>query len=73
MKRFLLFSMIFVACFYTESMSYIIGCHNPIFNASDGERVCTGAYDCQAVPVKGIDDGGYWYDFDDQKEGEIQK
>jgi len=69
MKRFLLFSMIFVACFYTESMSYIIGCHNPIFNAIDGERVCTGAYDCQAVPVKGIDDGGYWYDFDDQKEG----
>ena len=40
-----------------------------MFSTAAGEqRVCTGAFDCDIEsPETNVDDGGYWFDYDDRK------
>lgn len=73
MQRILKISMVFGVCLYTASFSSVYSYQDLIFSSTEDERACTGAFDCETAPTKGVNDGGYWYDFDDQKEGGTSK
>lgn len=58
-KKYIPIAMLAMAAFASADLMFDVGV---------GERVCTGGFDCTVeTPEKNVDDGGFWFDYDDRK------
>lgn len=58
-KKYIPIAMLAMAAFASADL---------MFDATSGERVCTGAFDCTIdTPETNVDDGGFWFDYDDRE------
>lgn len=58
-KKYIPIAMLAMAAFASAEL---------MFDVAVGERVCTGGFDCTVeTPETNVDDGGFWFDYDDRK------
>lgn len=58
-KKYIPIAMLAMAAFASADL---------MFDVAKGERVCTGGFDCDVeTPETNVDDGGFWFDYDDRK------
>ena len=58
-KKYIPIAMLAMAAFASADLMFDVGV---------GERVCTGGFDCTVeTPETNVDDGGFWFDYDDRK------